>query len=192
MLNLVIVSAFFLIVFFPITIKLEFIYFSEDKENRNKAYFSIVAYKIFRFFSGYITAEEKCVAIHLSNKKAKLIYASDLLETKNKYKKLKNFEIYCLKNFVEVGQNLTDGQLKLVLFIKSVIFPLGIYYKNKKHFACFKNDLIINEQTDGVNVFAVVKVAFNVFTLFVALIKKILEKIYAKKQSNRRSYSKSN
>ena len=184
MLNLIIVSAFFLIVFFPITMKLEFIYFSEDKENRNKAYFSLVAYKIFRFFSGYITAEEKCVAIHLSNKKAKLIYASDLLETKNKYKKL--------KNFVEVGQNLTDGQLKLVLFIKSVIFPLGIYYKNRKHFACFKNDLILNEQTDGVNVFAVVKVAFNVFTLFVALIKKILEKIYAKKQSNRRSYSKSN
>lgn len=180
MLTKTLFSVFFLIIFFPIIIKGSLIYFSTESLNDKKIYFSVYLYGFLKFLSGYTTFEKKYIAIHVNNKKAVLIYSSDLLETGTKYKKLKNFEIFEIKSLTEIGKSTSDGELGIVVILKSVVLQLEIFYKNKKKFAELKNDFIINEQTEGVNIFLSTKVVFNFFVLLTALLKKILEKIYAK------------
>lgn len=177
-------SVFFFVIFCPITLKLKTAYFSCKQKEDKKIFFSIFLYNAIKVISGYITFEKKCIAIHLTNKKAILIYSSDLLDTGAKYKKLKNFEVYEIKNVIEIGNNVEEEQLYLVFLIKNIVLQLGIYYKNKKDFAFFRNDFILNEQTEGVNIFLATKVVFNLFAILIALFKKILENFYAKKQTN--------
>lgn len=177
-------SVIFFVIFCPITLKLKSVYFSCEEKTDKKIFFSICLYNLIKVFSGYITLEKKCVAIHLTNKKAILIYPSDLLDTGAKYKKLKNFEVYEIKNVIEIGNNVEEEQLYFVFLVKNIVLQLGIYYKNKKDFAFFRNDFILNEQTEGVNIFLATKVVFNLFAILVVLFKKILENLYAKKQTN--------
>lgn len=175
---------FFFIIFFPITLKVDFLYFSTDSLNDKKIYFSFFLYGFLKILSGYAIFEKKCIAIHVNNKRAILIYSSDLLDTGTKYKKLKNFEVYEIKSMIEIGNNASDEELGAVIILKNIVLQLEVLYKNKKDFAKLKNDFVINEQTEGVNIFLSAKVVFNCFVLLTALIKKILENFYAKKQTN--------
>lgn len=161
-----IVSLIYVILIFPVFLNAQILY----KKNCEKVYFKISIYTI-SILSGYSCITDKRLAIHYSEKKAKIVTLKDIVSVKTSIKPLIDLNILKISNLIEVSKNnvpLIVGSVCAYNYTKSIL-------KYKKPY--LKNNILIR-QGDNSAFYNKSVAVFNILSLCLFIIKNFVGKIY--------------
>lgn len=161
------------VLIFPLFLSINLIY-SKDE---NKLFFCIYLFGILRIASGYAELLKDCIAVHVSEKKAFLIFYGKLLNLNKSIKPLKDYHFIKFTSLIEIGgENLLIP--KAASFIYNYVWGfITWFFYNKKPYLKLKNDVNIYENKDILNIFIDTKIVLNLLMIFLSMIKIITEKI---------------
>ena len=166
------VSAIFLSIIFPIFINAFVLYDNNEK----KLYFNLCVFSI-SIISGYVERTGIALQIRLKRKTIK-VPLKKLLSIRGSFKPLKDYHVFNVKSFVNVGAK-SNGAVLLVLgaFSNTFINAFNQYHYNRR-----KRNLILNSTNyilDEGDFSVSLKSLFviNILMILISLTKMILEKI---------------
>ena len=168
-------SLFFILLFFPISIKFEGVL------SNGKGYFCISIYSI-AFFGGYLQINWGNLNVYL-NKKVFIVKISDLINKRGRFSKLKRIVPYSFKSCLISGVKNTFGLKSCVAVsaIRDVASPILIF---KFPWIKLKNDIFLTED-DNFGYVMQLKCWANIYSLISLAINYVIEGIKNGKRDQR-------
>ncbi len=143
---------------------------------KNRAWFSLSAYRHLKLFGGYGQLDREGIAVHISKKKAVFVPYDKMADTRKKFEITKGFQLWRFRQTVETGGAESVAGILVAAALQSVGGGVFAYLRTRHPFLSLKNDTLLGEE-------ACLKISFETATVFngfvigMALGKKILEAI---------------
>ncbi len=141
---------------------------------KNRAWFSLSAYRHLKFFGGYGQLDREGIAIHLTEKKAVFIPFDKMADTRKKFEITKGFQLWRFCQTVETGGADSVYGVLIAAFLQSVGGGSFAYLRTKHPFVTLKNNTLLAD-TACLKVSVETATVFNGFVLGMAFLKKALE-----------------
>ncbi len=141
---------------------------------KNRAWFSLSAYRYLKLFGGYGQLDREGIAVHLTKKKAVFIPFDKMADTRKKFEITKGFQLWRFCQTVETGGADAVYGIFIAAFLQSLGGGTFAYLRTKHPFLTLKNDTLLAE--NACLKFSIeTATVFNGFVLGTAIIKKALE-----------------
>ena len=138
--------------------------------NGRKLAFSISLYRFIRVFGGYIATYQGGLALHVSQKKAILVPYKQLNKESKRVSIIRTFRLKKINTTIETGAEYLLPSAYLQVIFRILFFAMG--GKKEK----IENNIWLTDG-DTLRVTVNFTVRFNLFMLFVKLIKSIKERM---------------
>lgn len=166
------VSAIFLSIIFPIFIN-AFIFY---ENNQKKLYFNLCVFSI-SIISGYVERTGIALQIQLKRKSIK-VPLKKLLSIRGSFKPLKDYHVFNVKSFVNVGAKSSGAVLLgLGAFSNTFINAFNQYHYNRRRRNLIFNNINYVLDEGGFSVSLKSLFVINILMILISLTKIILEKI---------------
>lgn len=152
--------------------------YSSYSSGQKKLSFNLSVF-CFNLLGGEIRFSLKGVKIFLSKGKKILIPLKKLTTIKGSVKPLKDYKIYSMKSYVNVGEcKNTAKTFGAVSIANTLLLSLNVFSLQKKGRKFIDNKISYSEGENGVNITAKAVVIVNLLMIFITLIKILLRKIF--------------
>ncbi len=164
----------YIVLIFPIFLSINL----EYSQNIKLLRYQIKLFGLLSIFGGYVELVEDGIVIHLSKRKAVLIFYKDLVSMRKKFEPLKDYHIFKLKTDVYIG--LLDYEAEKINFatLYTIFFNIiGQYASQYKSYVTLNNNIYLFEKDNFVKFIINTTFVFNILMIIISIIKIILEKI---------------
>ena len=171
---LFVIIGIIVLLIFPICINVKAFFSLKDK----KIYFLIQLFGFIKILGGYITFDKVGIVLHLSDKKAVILFYSKLLNVKDKIKPLKDYHLVKFNYVLDIGlKNEIFLSVLFANFLNTLTNVLGQVIVSKKPYFDCKSKINLIETFDRINLFINSAVLFNGVVLLGSIIKIMIGKI---------------
>lgn len=172
----------FSVLIFPLFLNID-LYFSHSAK---KLFFGVDLFGFIKLLSGYAQLLNDGIALHLSDKKAIIIFYKNITGMGKSVKPLRDYHIIKTDFNIETGsENNFFAATAAAYTIKFFGDIFGFHIYNVKPYVRFNYNIKVYEK-DILNVYAEFTVLFNILMIIISLIKILTEKIiYGKRKQNK-------
>ena len=157
----------FIILIFPLFLNVSTIFVKNNK----KTYFVIRLFFI-KIVCGYIQIINRGMAIHLSDTKAIIIKYKDFLDLRKSFTLFKDYTINKIFLKVEIGDSFGELNTMTTSFLFDFAFNMieMILLRKKNYLSC-KREIVVEENSNCVNIYFETKILFNFLVLILSFFK---------------------
>lgn len=164
----------FSILIFPLFLNID-VYFSHSAK---KLFFGLDLFGFIKFLSGYAQLANDGIVLHLSDKKAVIIFYKNITVMGKSVKPLRDYHIIKTDLNIEIGsENSFLAATAAAYTIKFFSDIFGFHVYNAKPYVRFNDNIKVYEK-DMFNIYAEFTVLFNTLMIIISLIKILTEKIF--------------
>lgn len=145
---------------------------------KNKFFFSVYAFKIFRIAGGYMQSEKEGLVVHVSRKKAIFLPYAQMQNERKKFEITAGFQIVACKISLELGdEDFPAAAFFATAFLRvlsGTVFPA---LQRGRDFLRLQSGILLRHGGDAAMLAVHLVTVFNLLTVGIALTKILLEAI---------------